>query len=80
MHDFWSLHAAVSMECFPNHLPSSAERKTAAFGEEMLLFYPAISPISKQPKPCAFGPYRNSVTVGHGRNTGLPDYKVLVVV
>jgi hypothetical protein len=54
MLDFWSFHAAVSMECFSDHWPSPAERKTAAFGEEMLLFYPAISAISRQSKLCAF--------------------------
>jgi hypothetical protein len=43
MHGFSSFHMAVSMECFHDHCLWAAERKTAAFGEEMLIFYTAIS-------------------------------------
>jgi hypothetical protein len=74
------IHMAVSMECFCDHCTWAAQRETAAFGEKMLLFYTAISPFSRRSKVCAICPFRDSVTVGHARVNGLPDYKVQVVV
>jgi hypothetical protein len=50
---FSSFHTAVSMECFHDHSTWAAQRKTAAFGEEMLLLSTAISPFLRQSKVCA---------------------------
>jgi hypothetical protein len=40
---FSLFHTAVSMECFHDHCTSAAQQKTAAFGEEMLLFFTTIA-------------------------------------
>jgi hypothetical protein len=50
---FSSFHTAVSMECFHDNRTWAAQRKTVTFGEEMLLFYTAISPFLRQSKVCA---------------------------
>jgi hypothetical protein len=73
----------VSMGYFHDHCPRAARQKIAAFSEETLFFYTAISPIWRRSKLCAiraFPGFRLSETIGHTRSTALTEYKVRVVV
>jgi hypothetical protein len=53
MLSFSSFYMAVSMESFLDHCPWAGQRKTAAFGDEMVLFFTAISPLLCRSKVCA---------------------------
>jgi hypothetical protein len=60
--------------------PLPARRKTARFHEEMVDLFSSICAILQHSKPCALDPIRIFGDRWSQLNTGLPNYKLQVVV